>query len=310
MIIYLNPAVNNHTGRQKLDKIIDALREKAGELGSDILVEDIPLNPLPSILRHIDAGERVFVAGGGDGTVHSLANTMMELPEDVRKRVCFGAIGLGSSNDFHKPLTKEKMIKGIPVRIDFTNPTKHNVARAYYKTDDEELLAEYFVINGSLGATAEINHQFNNCNGVSGWLKSKWPYGCIYYCGLRVFANYSNKKATIGIHGEKHPTAISNLGFLIYPNFAGDFKYDIDVSPESDYFSVALSENMNKMEQFSSTMSLLGHSFCGRPKTRWWNTDDVTVEADKAMAFEMDGEVRMVTKVNINLIKGGLMVCQ
>jgi diacylglycerol kinase family enzyme len=310
MIIYLNPAVNNHTGRQKLNRIFDVLSDKAKALGSHIVVEEIPLNPLSSIYRHIENGEKVFIAGGGDGTVHSLANAMMELPGDVRKEVCFGAVGLGSSNDFHKPLTASKIIRGIPIRIDFTDPEEHNVAHASYVTDTDRSLSEYFVINGSMGATAEINHVFNNCKGISGWLKAKWTDGCIYYCGLKVFANYRNIAATIEIDKEEHPTKISNLGFLIYPNFAGDFKYDIDVSPQSGYFSVALSEKMNKVEQFTSTISLLGHKFRDRPKTRWWNTQDVGVKADNAVAFEMDGEVRMVTKVNINLIKGGLMVCR
>ncbi|MBU1172704.1 MAG: hypothetical protein KKD44_24360 [Proteobacteria bacterium] len=310
MIIYLNPAVNNHTGRKKLSKIYDDLRAKVKKMGSDIVIEDIPRNPLDSLNKHIEMGEKTFIAGGGDGTVHSLANAMMELPEATRNAVAFGAIGLGSSNDFHKPMIKPNMIKGIPVKIDFTNPIKHNIAQADYITENDQSASEYFIINGSMGATADINQMFNNCDKISSWLKPKWVCGCIYYCGLNVFIKYKNFKAKLEIHGEDHHTKISNLGFLIYPNFAGDFKYDTEVTPQSDYFCVNLSENMNKAEQFISTFNLWRHKFLNRPKTKSWNAKEVEVNVDEKTTFEMDGEVRMVKKVNIKLIKGGLTVCQ
>lgn len=310
MIIFLNPAVNNHTGRKKLNRIYDDLRKKVENMGSDITIENIPKNPMNSLLKHIENGEKTFIAGGGDGTVHSLANAMMKLPEKTRREVVFGAIGLGSSNDFHKPMSKSNMIKGIPVKIDFTNPVKHNVAKADYLTDTDQSVSEYFIVNGSMGATADVNQKFNNCDRISGWLKPKWVDGCIYYCGLNVFLNYKNFKAKLNIHGQDYHTEISNLGFLIYPNFAGNFKYDTEVTPQSDYFCVNLSENMNKMEQCISTYNLLRHRFYNRPKTKSWNSQEVSVSVDEKTTFEMDGEVRMVKKVSIKLIKGGLIVCQ
>ncbi|MBU0994351.1 MAG: hypothetical protein KJ737_17810 [Proteobacteria bacterium] len=310
MIIYLNPAVNNHTGRKKLSKIYDGLCKKAERMGSDIVIEDIPKDPLDSLNEHIEKGEKTFIAGGGDGTVHSLANAMMRLPEPTRKEVIFGAIGLGSSNDFHKPMSKSNLIKGIPIKIDFTNPIEHNVAQADYITDTGQSVSEYFIINGSMGATADVNYTFNNGGAFANWLKPRWVDGCIYYCGLHVFLNYKNFKAKLEIHKQNYHTEISNLGFLIYPNFAGSFKYDTEVTPQSDYFCINLSENMNKSEQFISTFNLLRHRFYNQPKTKSWNAQEVTVCVDDKTTFEMDGEVRMVKKVSIKLIKGGLTVCQ
>ena len=310
MIIYLNQRANNHTGEKKLNKIYDKLQSRVEELGAGIIIEDIPKDPSDSLISHIEKGENTFIAGGGDGTVHSLLNALMKLPESVRKDVVFGAIGLGSSNDFHKPMSKLNMIKGIPIKIDFTNAIDHNVAQTNYITDTGQSVSEYFIINGSMGATADINHKFNNGDKMVSWLKPKWVDGCIYYCGLNVFLNYQNVKATIEVNEVSHETEISNLGFLIYPNFAGKFKYDTPVTPQSDYFCVNLAENMTKIEQSISTFNLYLHRFYNLPKTKSWNTQEVTINVDEPTTFEMDGEVRMVKKVSIRLLKGALTVCQ
>ena len=53
-------------------------------------------------------GTRVFVAAGGDGTVHALVERARRIARhDSRSPTLpFGVVGLGSSNDFHKPVAR------------------------------------------------------------------------------------------------------------------------------------------------------------------------------------------------------------
>src|SRR5437016_2873987 len=49
-------------------------------------------------------GERSFVAAGGDGTVNALLNAIVACENrPPLEEFTLGAVGLGSSNDFHKP---------------------------------------------------------------------------------------------------------------------------------------------------------------------------------------------------------------
>ena len=50
-------------------------------------------------------GTRVFIAAGGDGTAHALLNALVDAPgRPPLDALALGAVGLGSSNDLHKPV--------------------------------------------------------------------------------------------------------------------------------------------------------------------------------------------------------------
>jgi diacylglycerol kinase family enzyme len=57
----------------------------------------------------LDDGVRHFVAAGGDGTVGALADALWHECDRVSlPAITLGAVGIGSSNDFHKPVRSER----------------------------------------------------------------------------------------------------------------------------------------------------------------------------------------------------------
>ena len=81
----------------------------------------------------IAEGARNFVAAGGDGTMNLALNALLNAPgragiaspEELR----FGAVGLGSSNDFQKPYVSDGRVEagGIHCRLDFDRATAHDI---------------------------------------------------------------------------------------------------------------------------------------------------------------------------------------
>ncbi len=58
----------------------------------------------------------VLHRGGGDGTVHALVEALALAPRrPPLDHLTLGAVGLGSSNDFHKPVGRR--VGGVPVRL-------------------------------------------------------------------------------------------------------------------------------------------------------------------------------------------------
>ena len=81
------------------------------------IAETEPAGNDGAVRAALDDGIRTFIAAGGDGTVNALVDALVRLRGTIAlDDLTLGAIGLGSSNDAHKPVERE--IGGIPVRID------------------------------------------------------------------------------------------------------------------------------------------------------------------------------------------------
>ena len=102
-------------------------------------------------------GHQVVVAAGGDGTVNGVLNAILANNVDV----ALGAIGLGSSNDFHQPFVKEKRIAGVPARLDSVAAMRVDVGRATLTDPRGATRTRFFVLNASLGVVAQGNAFFN-----------------------------------------------------------------------------------------------------------------------------------------------------
>ena len=79
-----------------------------------------------------EAGVDCVIAGGGDGTVNAVLSALVTHAGAARlRRIKVGAVGLGSSNDFHKPFGTT--LAGIPCRLDRHRLRDHDIGRLDYE---------------------------------------------------------------------------------------------------------------------------------------------------------------------------------
>jgi len=108
MIVLLNKYSNGGKSVKKWEESKPELEGKYFR-GNYTLISDFEdfSKRLPS---EFDRGERVVIGAGGDGTINFLLNQIMQMKKQKRSQLTMGAIGLGSSNDFHKPLSEDKYL--------------------------------------------------------------------------------------------------------------------------------------------------------------------------------------------------------
>lgn len=309
MLILLNKNANNGKGFQKWIKIksdfVDKyINEKYNVISDlDVLSKRLQLE--------FKRGERFVVAAGGDGTIHTLLNHLMQLDEKQREQLILGAIGLGSSNDFHKPFADDKYLAGcVPFRLDSKNALHHNIGRVDYLDMKGEWNRKFFLLNCSIGIIAQANQLFNSCDRVVQWMKSKWVTGTIWYSALKTLLTSRNIPTKIKIVGKTYKTDVTNLSILISPHVSGDLCYDFNVSPQSPFFGVALCERMGLFSRLRTIAALANAKFSGLPKTRSWRTNRVEIFPKHPVPLELDGEIYMARRIKITLMKGDLRVCQ
>lgn len=257
------------------------------------------------------SGEAVIAAAGGDGCVNLVLNALMDPQADApRHPVALGAIGLGSSNDFHKPRSPERDLGGIPVALSPTAGKRMDVGRADWTAPDGSAGTSYFLLNSSMGATAAGNYDYNHPTGLLAVLKDMNTDWAIQWATFRTIARFANVPARLEIDGQ--PVAagpISNLGVIKRQHFAGSMRYDTPVTTDDGHFDVNLCAGMSRLEFVSAVMAIEKGRFLGLPKTHHWRATQVRVVPDSPAPLELDGEVRLISEVTLRVVPRAIHVC-
>jgi len=309
MLILLNKYSNNGRGLQRWEKFRPELESKYIKDNYTLVSDFGEFNK--RLRLELDRGERLLVSAGGDGTINFLLNQIMQMKKRERKKVIIGAIGLGSSNDFHKSFPENNNKNGeVPLKLDYENAVQHNVGQVDFEDENGRWQRRYFIINCSIGITAQANYLFNSKEKVIKWLKSKWVQGTIWYSALKTLFAAKNVPAKIRVGNESFSTEITNFSAVINPHISGNLCYDFNISPQSDFLGVALCERMGILARLKTIISLARAKFLGLPKTRSWMTGEVEVYPASPTALELDGEVFLARNIKIKLLQGVLKVSQ
>lgn len=304
MIIYLNKRANSGRAasrwvrieKQVLQRFPDAEIVKADDLA------------YTNISGAISKGETEFISAGGDGTFNSLINMIISCtPEKDLYKIKVGAIGLGSSNDFHKPYSER--ICGIPVRIDFENTEASDagVIEFYYNRVFWE--KRYWMINSSIGILADANKYFNHRGIMWDYFKRHFVNGAILYSALKTIAQYKNKRCSFSsVNFGIKDAVVSSFGIAKNPNFAGEFSYPGKHCPANGLFSLYLLENMNIAQTILTLAALWKKK--GKNMLKSAETDWIEVNSDTQFNVEFDGEVVTTDTARFSIINKAVQLCK
>jgi diacylglycerol kinase family enzyme len=262
------------------------------------------------LLREIENGDARVVAAGGDGTVNLVLNRIMKLEESLRNHVTLGALGIGSSNDFHKEVNRQmRRVGDIPVRLDWMQSEPHNVGQVDFLDSKDRWHRRYFVINCSIGVLAGGNLIFNTDRGLVRWLKPRWLNGSIAAAGIKAMLTLPNMETSLVLDGHETRASVTSLSIVINPHLSGSLTLDIPASPTADNFGVALCEDLNLIGRLRIFAALSKGQFSSRPGTRVWQSKEVEIRPTAFVPLELDGEVFTARAVMIKLLKGAVNVC-
>lgn len=307
MHIFLNPTCHFGKGLEKWQKIFTEI-EHFSSFTFDELQSPDSLEGLLDV--KIAEGEKVFIAAGGDGTVNLLANALMKRKESDGP-LTLGAVGLGGSNDFHKPFRSCSQIKGIPVRLNWQKAVPSDIIRVRFRCGSGNVLTRYGVINCSVGITAQANAFCNSRNPLVERIRHASVEASIIYCALITLYKYSNITCAADIPSEqKQEFPITNLGVIKNPHFAGGLCYGTDIKPDDGKLGVHLAFGMRKFEVIKTMMSLYRHRFPLNTHTKTWFTPELTIEGRKPFVLEIDGEVETADHASFEILNKALRVCR
>ena len=308
MLILLNPYSGGGRALEKWNRIQDEVNHRYDDPALRIVEETERWDHL--IQQSLAEGERNFVAAGGDGTVNILLNALLTSTTLSQKgEITLGAIGLGSSNDFHKPFGSTEQIGGIPCRLNWQGATSRDIGCLSYR-DNDSIRSKYFISNASIGITANANYFFNHPDRVLSHLKKHFVNGAIYYAALYSIVKHRNIAVTIGSginHGE--PVRLSNLAIIKNPHFSGSMRYAVLPDYQNKEFEIFSCHDMHR----SDLVRLLYHCAHGGtnslPNINSWKGDSLSVRAATDFAVEYDGEIIRTTTCRFSIFPTSIKVC-
>ncbi len=308
MTIYINPYSGAGRALEKWSNVRAQVERLYGSVTEHIIEERDQWNTV--VRESLAGGERQFVAAGGDGTVNILLNTLLANATDrERPEFALGAIGLGSSNDFHKPVNPEGVIGGIPCKLDFDRSAPRDVGVVFFQNNGMRE-TRYFMVNASIGVTASANYFFNHPDALLRRLKKYSVSAAIYYSAFLTIIRHKNIPVLMQVGaGRVINSRLSNLAVIKNPNFSGSLHYGIEARYQSHDFDVFSCHGMGTTD----LLRLLYHCANGGATTMenmdHWILPSLSVKAGSEYALEYDGEVVQTDFCRFSVFPTSIRVC-
>ena len=304
-LVALNPAAHQGAALRRFAQVRVALQRTFALSVVETTIDD---SWRAAVEDALEAGTRVFLAAGGDGTVHRLAGAVLAARGDTAlDDIAIGGVGLGSSNDFQKPV--ESTVNGIPVRVDVTTATPRDVLRVSWCENDGLSHHDVVMVSASFGVTAAGNALFNSPGPALAFFKRHWTGAAILWGALHTVLRWRDLPAQLTLDQDHVFVGLTNLSILRTPWLSGGLHYDLPVAGDDGRFVVALAHDRDLVARLGLFAALSRGRFAGREGTRWWSATGARVELNGVADLEIDGEVVCARSARFSLDPFPIRIC-
>jgi diacylglycerol kinase (ATP) len=304
-LVLLNPLAGGGRARERWARVEPAVRAVCG---ADVVELDRGGAWRGRVAAALGCGTRFFVAAGGDGTVHALVEALLEAPRrPPLDALTLGAVGLGSSNDYHKPVARR--VAGVPVRLG-PGAEPRDVGVAHFTAPNGRRASRCFVVSASVGIVADANAFFSDGDRLQGWLRAHWTTGAILHAALRTIVAHRSRAARLRVGGRTRRTVVTSLSVSKTPYVSGSFRYDAAVRPADGRLLLCLCEGMTRGWAVRALADLARGRFAGLPGRVMWLAPGGVLLPERPLTLEADGETCAVRRVAFGVLPERIRVCR
>lgn len=308
VMVLLNSRAGNGSAAGRWRCLEDGL---AAELGRPATVYDQSADWASLVARASRNGPAMVIAAGGDGTVHRVANLLLADGRRDETVALLGAVALGSSNDFHKPLDGCRRIRGVPVRCGWADAVRQNVLRVEHGRGTGSRQVEYAVTGCSLGMVALGNELFNRRWGPVRPARRLGAGPGMWCASLAAIARQRSFGVSLTVDGRPaYEGRACHVGLYVNRHFTGRLSYGGTVGVASARMGVVVVPQMSLPTRVALLKRAVRHGLSDDPRVRSWQAASCEVTLSRPGLLEMDGEVTEASQVRVQLAPGALGVCR
>jgi diacylglycerol kinase (ATP) len=181
-LVIVNPRSGRGLNESKWARVRGALIDGLGEL--DSAFTGAPRDAAAIARREAEAGRRLIVALGGDGTISEVANGILEAGAGEKTEL--GIIPRGTGGDFRRTLELPHDISEAAKRIREGRARPIDAGRAHFRGHAGQAVSHFFVNVASFGFSSTVATRANASSKRFGGRMA------FFAATLRVLASYDN----------------------------------------------------------------------------------------------------------------------
>ncbi len=243
-----------------------------------------------------EAGDRLVIAVGGDGTAHEVVNGLLRRPATHRPR--FGALLYGTGSDLVRTLRSPRRPNEVPAWLGQDRWRRIDVGRVGSSTG-----RRYFVNGADVGIGAEVVRRAALGPARLG--------GTVNFLGAAVLSLMVHRNSPVRLctddgsveEARVRTIAVANGGYL-----GGGMRIAPDAQPDDGLFDVVIIGDFGRFEAIRYLPRLYRGTHVTLGKVRVMRAKRLEVDAVEPVGIETDGELAGTTPAVFEVVPSALDV--
>jgi diacylglycerol kinase (ATP) len=248
----------------------------------------------------VAAGAEVLVVVGGDGSVHEVANGLLEAGRG--SDVDLAMLPRGTGKDFVRSL---RIPSDLGAAIDVARsgrPRAVDAGRARYTSWDGSAAEAYFANFGGAGISGAIARRANvSSKAMGGRMSFLWAT-------IVVFAGWQSAPMTADVDGTERSGQMFEVLAMNGDYAAGGMWVTPDAEPDDGLLDVLLIGDVTKADFVRTFPKIYRGKHLSHPKIELLQGAVVRVDAEVPLPIVLDGEQPGTTPVTFELVPKALRV--
>ena len=243
-----------------------------------------------------DGGAKLLVVVGGDGALHEVANGV--IGRDVDIGVCMRGTGMDFVRTYGIPTDPGKAF--AVARTGRARPI--DVARVTFNSWDGHERIEHLVNVGSVGMSADTARRANSRSKVLGGKPT------FFLTLVESFLRWRNVPMQVNAGGEHREGKMTSVVVANGQYHGGSMWLAPEAEPDDGLLDVVVIGDITKADFVRSVRRIYKGTHLTHPKIELLKGPTVTVDADRPVPLELDGEQPGTTPARFEIVPRALRI--
>ena len=238
-------------------------------------------------------GVQQIVSVGGDGTLNEVVNGYLDQDgKAINPCARLGLIPSGTGSDFRKTIGIKNARAALEVLANDTSKLL-DAGRVHYTTANGARASRFFINMVSIGLGGDVSRLVNSWRHLPRWIggKTRFTLAAVGALGRYKQADldlaFESNDSSVGDHIQ----VASNLIVVGNGRFAGGgMLLAPDASPYDGMFDVVITDRADRLDVIRELPRIRRGAYIKNPKVRVVRTKAVSIEGDRPLPLDIDGE--------------------